>query len=174
MTTHYVTAGGALIGLLAVAARLVPWYRKHGRKKGGEKGGRSYAPLGPFLWTMILGILAALATGGAMGKSAHGIAISSNGIGGALLSSLAGADSPGVTRDGIRMLTPGGADLLIVLLLACLIWFWMHSLGIKLQMLCGLIAGITLGPTAGLAGIVGVIVAPLFNLGGNWIVGVHG
>lgn len=170
MSAHYLTAGGALIGLLALIGRLITWYRKHGRKKGS----RDYGPLAPFLWTMVLGIMSSLATGGAMGTAARSIATSSNSIGASLLSTLAGANSPGVTRAGIQMLSPGGADVLILLLLGCALWFWMHSGGVRIQMLCGLVAGVTLGPTAGLAGICGVIVAPIMNIGGNYLVGIHG
>ncbi|MEY9837425.1 hypothetical protein [Streptacidiphilus sp. EB103A] len=178
MSSHYVTAGSVLVGLLMVAGRGVFWYRKHGRKsgagKGGEGGKRKIAPLGPFLWTMTLGTLSALATGGLMGKTAEGVAKSSNRFGDQLLSTLAGANSPGVTRQGIQMLSQGGAVLLVVLLVACLIWWWCHGWRIKVEMVCGYIAGVTLGPTAGLAGIAGVIIAPIFNIGGNWIVIGHG
>lgn len=178
MSQHYVTAGSVLVGLLMVAGRGVLWYRKHGRKsgagKGGEGGKRKIAPLGPFLWTMTLGTLSALATGGLMGKTAAGVAKSSNTFGDQLLSTLAGANSPGVTRQGIQMLSQGGAVLLVVLLVACLLWWWFHRWQIKVEMVCGYIAGVTLGPTAGLAGIAGVIIAPIFNIGGNWIVIGHG
>lgn len=180
MSQHYVTAGSVLVGLLMVAGRLVPWYRKHGRKSGGKgnegggsKGGK-VAPLGPFLWTLILGTLSALATGGLMGQAARGVANSGNTIGDQMLSTIAGANSPGATRQGISMLTPGGAVLLVIVLFGCLLWFWMHGWKIRIEMVCGYIAGVTLGPTAGLAGIAGVILAPIFNVGGNWIVIGHG
>jgi hypothetical protein len=166
VSPNYLNAGGALIGLLAAAAVLVPWYRRHGRK-------RDFMPLGPFLWSMTLGALAALATGGLMGKSARAIATSSNSMGAQMLSTLAGANAPSVTRKGITMLTPGGAVMLIVVLLGCLIWLWTHSWGIRFKMFAGLVAGVTLGPTAGIAGLIGVVIAPIFNYGGNWIVGVH-
>lgn len=172
-----VTAGSVLVGLLAVACRLVPWYRKHGRKKGGGDGGGGkgkIAPLGPFLLTVVLGTLSALATGGLLGQSARSVAASGNTIGDQLLSTIAGANSPSVTRKGIDMLSPGGSVLLIILLLVCLLWFWMHGWRIKIEMICGYIAGVTLGPTAGLAGIAGIVLAPIFNFGGGWIVMGHG
>lgn len=177
MSAHYVTAGSVLIGLLALAGRLVPWYRKHGRKKGGGEGtgGKGkLAPLGPFIWALILGTLSALATGGLLGQAARTVAQSGNTVGDQMLSMLAGADSPGATREGIRMLNPGGSVLLVVLLLGCLLWFWMHGWRIRLEMILGYIAGVTLGPTAGIAGIAGVILSPIFNYGGNWIVMGHG
>ena len=178
MSSHYVTAGSVLVGLLMVGGRLTFWYRKHGRKggagKGGEGGKRRIGPLGPFLWTMGLGILSALATGGLMGKTAAAVAASSNRLGDQLLSTLAGANSPGVTRAGIEMLTQGGSVVLVVLLFGCLIWFWANGWRIKIEMICGYIAGVTLGPTAGGAGIAGVILAPLVNYGGNWLVLGHG
>ena len=173
--SHHLTAGGAMIGLLAIVARLVPWYRQHGRKKGGGKGGeggkRSFAPLGPFLWTALEGVLTSLATGGLMGKTAYAISQGSNTLGNKLLSSLAGATGPSVNRTGIAMLTPGGAVLLVMLLLGCIIWFVKAAWPVRLQMIMGLIAGVTLGPTAGIAGVAGVIVSPIFNTGGGWLVG---
>ncbi|TDT95321.1 hypothetical protein EDD99_7146 [Streptomyces sp. 846.5] len=180
MGAHYVTAGSVLVGLLLVGARGITWYRKHGRKtggKGGEGGGkRKLGPLGPFLWTMTLGTLSALAAGGILGKTAQGVATSSNKFGDQLLSTIAGANSPSVTRPGIQMLGPGGSVLLIVLLFCCVAWFWMHGWRIRVEMVGGYIAGVTLGPTAGLAGIAGVVLAPIFNYSGNYITGLgfHG
>lgn len=181
MSAHYVTAGSVLIGLLLVALRGITWYRKHGRKgasaKGGEGGGkRKLGPLGPFLWAMTLGTLSALATGGILGATASGVAASSNTFGDQLLSTIAGAKSPSVTRAGIHMLGSGGSVLLIILLFCCLAWFWMHGWRIRAEMIGGYIAGVTLGPTAGLAGLAGVLLSPIFNYGGNYITGLgfHG
>lgn len=153
-----------MIGLLAIVARGIPWYRKHGKR-------RDFMPLGPFLWMMLEGVLASLATGGLMGKAAYAISAGSNTLGDQMLSSLAGANGPGVNRTGIDMLTPGGAVLLVLVLLGCLIWFWKASWTVRLQMALGLIAGVTLGPTAGIAGVAGVVVSPIFNTFGGWLVG---
>lgn len=171
------TAGGALIGLLAVASVLVPWYRKHGSKAGGaEKGtggkGRNWKALAPFGWTLILGTLSSLAAGGWMGAAARGVGSGSNTMGSKLLSSLAGANSPAVTRRGIAMLTPGGAVMLVLVLLGCLLWFWMNRRAVRWQMAAGYIAGATLGPTAGLAGVAGVVLAPIANTVGGYLVGI--
>lgn len=176
MTTHHLTAGGALIGLLAVASVLVPWYRRFGRKapKDGQKAGgkgRNFAYLGPFTWTFVEGVLTSLATGGLMGKTAYAISAGSNTLGNKLLSSLAGATGPGVNRIGIAQLTPGGSVMLIIMLLGLGLWFWGSSRGVKLQMLMGLVGGVTLGPTAGIAGVTGVIISPIVNTFGGWLVG---
>lgn len=165
-----------MVGLLAIAAVLVPWYKKHGRKAGGAaKGtggkGRNVVYLAPFGWTFLEGVMASLATGGLMGKTAYAISAGSNTLGDKLLSSLAGATGPGVNRTGIAMLAPGGAVLLVLLLLCVAIWFWVSNRSIKLQMILGLIAGVTLGPTAGIAGVAGVVVSPIVNTAGGWLVG---
>ena len=171
-------AGGALVGLLAVASVLVPWYRKHGSKAGGgDKGspggkGRNLKALAPFGWTLVLGTLSSLAVGGWMGAAAHGVGAGSNTVGAKLLSSLAGANSPAVTRRGIAMLNPGGAVMLVLVLIGCIIWFWMNRRGVRLQMAAGYIAGATLGPTAGLAGVAGVVLAPIANTVGGYLVGL--
>jgi hypothetical protein len=179
MNTHHVTTGSVLIGLLAIAVVLVPWYRKNtsGKSKiGMEKtaGGRKrdWAALGPFGWAFLLGTLSSLAVGGIMGQTALRIDQGSNTLGDQILSTTAGADSPSVTRAGIAMLQPGGAVLLILVLIGCLLWFWISRRIVKWHMLMGLLAGCTLGPTAGVAGIAGVIAAPAFNFVGAYLVGI--
>jgi hypothetical protein len=179
MNSHHVTTGGVLIGLLAIAVVIVPWYRKNtgGKGRAGlEKGAggrkRDWAALGPFFWVFVLGTLSSLAVGGIIGQTALRIDQGSNTLGDQVLSAAAGADSPGVTRAGIAMLQPGGAVLLILVLIGCLIWFWISRRPVKWQMLMGLLAGCTLGPTAGIAGVAGVIAAPVFNFIGAYLVGI--
>jgi hypothetical protein len=179
VTTHHITVGGALIGLMAALIVLVPWYRANraGKKgdvftKGTGSRKRNWAALGPFGWAFTLGTLSSLATGGLMGKAAMGIANGSNTLGSRLLSSLAGADSPTVTRHGITLLSPGGAGALLLVELGLIIWWRLSGGAVRWQMAMGVISGATLGPTAGIAGIAGVILAPAFNTGGGWLVGL--
>jgi hypothetical protein len=181
VSDHNVTTGGVLIGLLSVAVVLVPWYRRHGGKSGdpltkGTAGGggkrQKLAELGPFLWAFTLGTLSSLAAGGLMGQTALRIDQSSNVLGDRMLYTLAGASSPSVTRPGIAMLQPGGSVLLVTVLIGCAIWFWASKRAIKWRMVAGLLAGCTLGPTAGVAGVAGVIAAPVFNTVGAWLVGI--
>lgn len=180
MSSHHVTVGGDLVGLLATGSVLTHWYFKHGRKggasttKGGGGGGkgRNWIFLAPFAWTFTLGTLCSLAAGGAMGAAAVQIANAGNALGDQLLSSLTGAISPSVTRVGLHLLDPGGSATLILLLLILGSWAAYSSKGVRLRMAMGLIGGCALGPTAGVAGIAGVIVAPLFNTIGDWLVGL--
>jgi hypothetical protein len=39
-------------------------------------------------------------------------------------------------------------------------------------MACGLISGVTLGPTAGMAGLAAAVLAPAVNSVGGWLVGL--
>lgn len=171
MTAHHVTAGGALVGLLAVGSELTFWYFRHGRKGGGGGKGRHWIVLAPFSWAAILGVMSSLATGGAMGKSAVAVAASSNTFGDQLLSTLAGANAPTVTRVGLVLLNPFGSMCLILVLVGVLIWLVLSRWGVRFQLLLGYLAGCTLGPTAGVAGVAGVVIAPLFNWIGLAMVG---
>ncbi|MFC1410490.1 hypothetical protein ACEZCY_14620 [Streptacidiphilus sp. N1-12] len=178
MSGHQVSAGGALVGLLATGSVLTYWYFKHGRKGGGQgiKGdgggkGRQWIRLAPFAWAATLGVMSSLATGGAMGNTAVQVGISSNDLGNQLLSSLAGADAPAITRAGTVMLNGWGSICLVIVLLGVLIWLAVSKWGVRIQLLLGYVAGCTLGPTAGIAGIAGVVIAPLFNWIGLALVG---
>lgn len=178
-THHHVTVGGALIGLAAATIVLVPWYRDNhgGRKrdplaKGAGRKRKDWAALGPFGWAFVLGTLSSLATGGFMGKAATGIGNGSNALGAQIMSTVAGADSPSVTRQGIALLNPGGAAALLLLEVALLIWWRISGGEVRWHMALGVISGAALGPTAGIAGLAGVAFAPTFNWAGGWLVGL--
>ena len=174
--TILITVGGALIGLIAAAIVLVPWYRKGGGGKvqigKGGGGGRNWKALSAFGTAFALGTLCSVATGGLLGQAARRLGQGSNTLGDKLLSVMTGSDSPAVTRHGLAMLQPGGAVALIILLVVVVIWFRGSGKTIRRDMILGIISGAALGPTAGIAGIAAVVLAPAANMAGGWLVGL--
>ena len=174
-----ITVGGALIGLLACLAVLLPWYRKSGSGggKGGPKGaagagGRNWKTLAPFGSGLAIGVLSATCVGGMLGLAARRIGGGSNTAGDRLLSWLTGVNSQAVTRAGLAALNPGGAVVLVLLLVGVVIVWRSSGKRIRRDMGLGLLAGCTLGPTAGLAGLAAVVLVPVVNSAGGALVGL--
>ncbi|WP_037605824.1 hypothetical protein [Streptacidiphilus rugosus] len=176
-----ITVGGVLVGLLAAAIVVVPWWRKGGGAKPADplaKGpaksskGRNWKALGPFGSALSFGTLCALCTGGLLGQAAHRLGQGSDTLGDKLLSTLTGSNSPAVSHQGLAMLQPGGAVVLILLMVGIIIWWRGSGRTMRRDMLLGLLSGITLGPTAGLAGLAGLLLAPAANQVGAWVVGL--
>lgn len=175
-----ITVGGALIGLLAALAVLLPWWKKGGAKaaapaKGSAApaaGGRSIKTLRPFGAGLAVGILSATCVGGALGTIAHRIGGGSNMVGDRLLSWSTGSGSPAVTRRALNQLTPGGAVVLILLLVGMIIVWRGSAKRVRKDLGLGILAGTTLGPTAGLAGLAAAGLVPLVNWAGNSLVGL--
>jgi hypothetical protein len=173
-----ITVGGALVGLLATLAVVLPWWRKGG-KGGGPKGkgetpagGRNAKDLAHFGTGAAIGILSATCVGGALGTIAHRVGGGSNMLGDRILSFMTGAASPAVTRRSLNALSPGGAVVLILLLVGLvLVWRASHR-RIRKDLGLGVLAGCTLGPTAGLAGLAAVVLVPIVNTVGNYLVGM--
>jgi hypothetical protein len=124
-----VTVGSALVGLLAALFVLLPWWRKSGGGaaagglvKGGGGGGRNWKNLSPFGSAFAFGTLCSVATGGLLGTFAHRISQGSSSLGGHVLSTLTGSQNPSVQRHGVGTLTPGGAVVLILLLVGIIMW----------------------------------------------------
>lgn len=172
-----ITVGGALVGLLAATWVLLPWWRKSSGSsghlgKGGGGGGRNWKHLTPFGTAFAFGTLCSLCAGGLLGNAAHRLGQGSNTIGDKILSVMTGANSPAVARHGLGMLHPGGAVALILLLIGLVIWWRGSGRTMRRDMALGILSGVTLGPTAGIAGIAAVVLAPAANTAGGWLVGL--
>lgn len=174
-----ITVGGALIGLLAALAVLLPWWRKSGGGGGGKSkggpptagGGRNFKALGPFAGGVALGVLSATTVGGALGLVARRIGGGSNTAGDRILAWLTGVGSQSVTRAGLGTLSPGGAVVLILLLVGVVIVWRSSGKALRRDLGLGVLCGCTLGPTAGLAGIAAVVLVPAVNWAGGAVVG---
>jgi hypothetical protein len=175
-----ITVGGALIGLLACLAVLLPWWRKSG--SGGGKGGgpnltkgggsRNYRQLAPFGSGLAIGVMSATCVGGLLGLTARRIGGSSNTAGDHILTGLTGVTPQSVTRAGLAALQPGGAVVLILLMVAVGMVWRASGKKVRRDLGLGLLAGCTLGPTAGLAGVAALILVPTVNSAGGYLVGL--
>ncbi len=176
-----ITVGGALVGFLSCLVVLLPWWRKGGggkapaaKGKGAAPaaGGRSVKDLSHFGIGLTIGILSATCVGGALGTIAHRIGGGSNMLGDKILSFMTGVASPAVNRKALNALSPGGAVVLILLLVGLVIVWRASHRKIRKDLGLGVLAGCTLGPTAGLAGLAAVVLVPMVNTLGNYLVGM--
>jgi hypothetical protein len=173
-----ITVGGALVGLLATLAVVLPWYRKSGGAapakpgKPAAKGGRNWKTLAPFGAGLAIGVLSATCVGGMLGLAARRIGGGSNTAGDRILTWLTGVNSQAVTRAGLGTLQPGGAVVLICLLVGVIVVWRSSGRTLRRDMGLGLLAGCTLGPTAGLAGLAAVVLVPVVNSAGGAMVGL--
>lgn len=180
-----ITVGGALIGALACLAVLLPWWRKSSGSAAPAAGGklskgapapaakgRNWKALSHFGTGLAVGVLSATCVGGMLGLAARRIGGGSNTAGDKLLSWLTGVGSQAVTRKGLAALQPGGAVVLILLLVGLVIVWRASGRAVRKDLALGLLAGCTLGPTAGLAGIAAVVLVPAVNSAGGALVGL--
>ncbi|MEZ0066702.1 hypothetical protein ABIA32_002714 [Streptacidiphilus sp. MAP12-20] len=178
------TVGGALFGLIAALIVLLPWYRKSGGgaakvdlAKGGPpksagRGGRNWKQLGPFGFAFAIGTLCSLCSGGLLGAMAHQLGNGSSSIGSNVLAVLTGAASPAVARHAQQRLTAGGAVVLVLLVVGAIVWWRGSGRGMHRDLLCGMLSGVTLGPTAGIGGLAAVALSPVVDQVGGWLVGL--
>lgn len=172
--TTVITVGGVLVGLLAALLVLLPWWRKGGSKgmKGDGGGSRNIKDLTHFGAGIAVGTLSATCVGGFLGTIAHSIGGGSNTVGNNLIGWLTGEASPAVTRRALNALTPGGAVVLILLLVAIVLVWRKSARRIRKDLGLGVLAGCTLGPSAGLAGLAAYVLVPIVNTCGNYVVGL--
>lgn len=169
-----VSLGGITLGTIIVILVILRWYKKGGG--GGQKGGgsRDWKALIPFFGALSFGILAVLAAGpdSALGLITRFSLWGGDSIGYAYLVWGIGGDSPDVTRASTIVLTPGGyAVYAIWTAVMIALHLWSKKLP-RLQSLAGILAGILLGLSQGIAGMAAVPLASAINVAGSWYTGV--
>jgi len=172
-----VSLGGITLGTIILAMTVQRWWKKGsgGRGKGDDgSGSRDWKSLLPFVLALCFGILAVLAAGpaSALGLITRFSLWSGDGIGTIYLVYGIGGNSPNVTRASQVVLTDGGYAMFAILT-ALMIGqhLWSKKLP-KKQTLLGILAGILLGLSRGIAGIAAVPLASLVNVMGAWYAGM--
>ncbi|MEE1735955.1 hypothetical protein PUR49_05425 [Streptomyces sp. BE147] len=169
-----VSLGGITLGTIIVVLVGVRWYKKGGGGKGEDGGGRDWKQLLPFTIALAFGILAVLAAGPA---SALGLITRLGLWGGDSIGTLylvygVGGTSPDVTRAAPVILTPGGNGIFAIWVAVMIALFiWSKKLP-RLQTLLGILAGVLLGLSQGIAGMAAVPLASAVNAAGGWYAGV--
>ncbi|MFJ6440248.1 hypothetical protein [Streptomyces sp. NPDC091649] len=166
-----VSLGGITFGTIIVVLVLLRWHKKGGGggKKSDDGGGRDWKQLLPFF-----GILAVLAAGPA---SALGLITRFSLWGGDSIGTLylvygIGGTSPDVTRAAPVILSPGGYAVFAIWAAVMVgLYLWSKKLP-RLQTLLGILAGILLGLSHGVAGMAAVPLASAVNAAGGWYAGV--
>lgn len=158
-----VSLGGVTVGLSILAWIGVRWWNRHRPK---------WTVLIPFIASSLYGMLLILSAGGILGGLA-GVALwSQNLAGDAALEYGVGGNSPNVTRSFNLALSDGGhAMVLILTVLVVAVWKFSKKLP-RLDVGLGILAGIALGLSSGVAGWAAQVLAPVVNWGGDWIGGV--
>lgn len=172
-----VSLGGITLGTIIVALVIQRWLKKAGGAGGGKGGGggsRDWKALLPFTLAMSYGILAVLAAGpaSALGLITRFSLWSGDSIGTLYLVYGIGGHSPNVTRAAAVVLTDGGYAVFAILTAILGGQFlWSKRLP-KKQTGLGILAGILLGLSRGVAGIAAVPLASLVNVLGGWYAGL--
>lgn len=170
-----VSLGGITLGTTIVVLVLQRWWKKGGGgKKSDDGAGRDWKQLVPFTVALAYGILAVLAAGpiSALGLVTRFGLWSGDSIGTLYLVYGVGGSSPDVTRAAPVVLTAGGYCVFAIWT-AVLIGqhLWSKKLP-RLQSGLGVLAGILLGLSRGVAGTAAVPLASAVNVAGSWYAGV--
>ncbi|MEU5448674.1 hypothetical protein [Streptomyces californicus] len=177
-TTATVSLGAVTIGLGILAWHLARWWKtggggpKAGPPGAGGGGGRDPKQLIPFMAATALGMLTITAAGGLLGTGAVMLLDAGNTLGNWSLTAVTGTATPGVTRSGQKVLSPGGcAALVIYIVVLAAIW----KSGGKVfhgKVTSGVTCGVMLGLSAGFSGVAAAAVVSVFNALGDKVTGV--
>ena len=162
-----VTYGSALIGLLALAIELAAWYP--GRKALMKKPLAHLASLGPFSFMWAVGALVAMVGGGLVGWLTGWFIWGAGWLGDAALIWGVGGERQALQHSASQPLTVGGLAMTIIILAVAYIRIRKNSVDWSRKR--GIISGVTLGLTSGVAAVVAVPLASGVNLAGAWIPG---
>ncbi|MFF3300952.1 hypothetical protein [Streptomyces sp. NPDC002908] len=171
-----VSLGGITFGTIIVVLVILRWHKKGGGggKKGDGGGSRDWKQLIPFTVALAFGILAVLAAGpmSALGLITRFSLWGGDSIGTLYLVYGIGGTSPDVTRAAPVILSPGGYAVYAIWAAVMVgLYVWSKKLP-RLQTILGVLAGVLLGLSQGVAGMAAVPLASAVNAAGSWYAGV--
>ncbi|PVE04680.1 hypothetical protein [Streptomyces scopuliridis] len=166
-TYNVVSLGGVTVGLSLLAWEITRWWP--GRKNLLKL--KKLLDLLPFTLAALYGMLLILSAGGILGGGANVALWGGSEIGDATLQYGLGAGTPDATRTSNLVLTDGGHAFVIVCTVI-LFAIWTKRGGFRWDLARAVFCGITLGLSAGVAGIAGYVLSPVVSAAGDSIVGL--
>ena len=163
------TLGTLLVGVMALCLELAHWYPGHKALK--KKPAAHAADLFPFLWTWCVGALLAMCAGGLVGWLTGWFIWGAGWLGDAALVWGVGGERVIAPQGASQALTIGGL-FMTVLLIAIVFVRIKKSGGISGSQGRGLVSGVTMSLSAGVAAVVAVPLASAANISGAWITGM--
>lgn len=164
---EYFSYGALFIGFACLVIELADWYpgltalRKHPTKWA--------ASLGSFLWTWCVGAVLTLCVGGLVGLATGWFIWGAGWLGDAAYVAGLGGQRQEASRIADVALTPGGIFMAGLLILVTVIR--VRKGGTSPSKIRGLISGILMSCSAGVAATVAVPLASAVNISGAWLTG---
>lgn len=162
---NVVSLGGVTVGLSLLGWEVTTWW------PGRKRALKHLLEMLPFTVAALYGMLLILSAGGLLGLGADWTLWGSSAIGDAVLEYGLDSPSPEVTRTSNLALTAGGHAFVIVSTVV-LVAVWTKRRGFNWSLLRAVVCGISLGLSAGVAGIAGYVLSPVVSTAGDFIVGL--
>lgn len=164
------TVGTLFVGFLMLAIELAYWYPGH---KALRKDPVRYAgALLPFLWTWCVGALMAMCAGGLVGWATDWFIWGAGWLGDAALIWGVGGTRLVAPQGASQALTTGGLFMTLLLIAVVVVRIKRNKEGISNSQKRGLVSGVTLSLSAGVAAVVAIPLATAANLSGAWLTAV--
>lgn len=163
LTHSVVSLGGVAVGLSLLTWIGVRWWKRDRP---------NWKPLLPFLTHAVYGMLAILSAGGLLGGLAGFALWGSNTIGGLALTYGVGGNNPQATRAQALILTDGGHALVLVLTVGIIAALRFSKKLHKRDAVLGILCGICLGLSSGIAGAAAAALVPAVDWAGGTIAGL--
>jgi len=162
------TLGTLLVGVLMAAIELAVWYPGH--KALMKKPVQHLGDLLPFLWTWCVGALTAMVAGGLVGWATGWFIWGAGWLGDAALVWGVGGDRQTAPQGASQALTSGG--LFMTVLLITVTYIRVRKSDASWSRKRGVISGVTMGLSAGVAAAAAVPLASAANISGAWLTGM--
>ncbi|MFB6813100.1 hypothetical protein ACFCV8_00935 [Streptomyces sp. NPDC056347] len=177
MTSYTLTSAGLALGIALLAVEHVTWWRGGGGKKSGgpgaataEGGGKAKDPMEliPGWFGIAFGTLMVACPAGLLGYASGFLRWGGNGIGGAIMSWMTGADAQTIANSSAPRIDQGGA--LVVTALVVTLWLLRKKFpkATRGKFKKGVFIGVLLAIGTGVFAMIGNLVVPGANDLGNW------
>jgi len=163
---NIVSLGGVTVGLSILGWVLTQWWASNKKKSF-----KAFRALVPFLLFASYGMLLILSAGGLLGGAAGVTLWGTSEIGDAALEYGVGGGTPAVTRGSNLVLSDGG-HAVVIIATVCMVALWCLRRGFRWDLFFGVVCGISLGLSSGIAGAAGFVLSPAVSMAGDAVVGL--